>query len=197
MNGIANNPIDYFRTLFDEAGRHKGIKEPGVVNLATASRDGMPSNRMVLLKDFDEDGFVFYTNLHSHKGQHLDENPFASMCFYWEPLSKQVRIEGYVVAVDDAEADAYFASRPLKSRIGAWASRQSQPLDHPKTLLKAIARHTARFAMQDVPRPDFWSGFRLVPCYMEFWQKGDYRVHERVCYVRDEPGQWQSQLLYP
>lgn len=194
---FVENPMLTFKEWFEEASNHGDIKEVNAVNLATASRDGMPSNRMVLLKDYDDNGFVFYTNLNSHKGRQLKENPFASMCFYWEPLSKQVRIEGFVSDVDSKEADAYFASRPLKSRIGAWASKQSQPLDSQAALLKEIAKQTARFATQDVPRPEHWSGFCLVPCYMEFWQKGDYRVHQRLSYMRDEADNWQSQLLYP
>ncbi|MCB2081940.1 MAG: pyridoxamine 5'-phosphate oxidase [Rickettsiales bacterium] len=193
----AENPFITFSEWFEEASHHKDIKEANAVNLATASRDGLPSNRMVLLKDYNEEGFVFYTNLNSHKGKQLKENPFAAMCFYWEPLSKQVRIEGFVINVDAAEADAYFASRPFKSQIGAWASKQSQPLDSQATLLKEIAKQTARFATQDVPRPEHWSGFRLVPCYMEFWQKGEYRLHQRLSYVCDEGNNWKSQLLYP
>ena len=197
VSTLPEEAFSTFKAWFEEASGHKDIKEANAVNLATACRDGMPSNRMVLLKDYDEEGFVFYTNLNSHKGRQLKENPFASMCFYWEPISKQVRIEGFVVDVDATEADEYFASRPLKSRIGAWASKQSQPLDSQATLMKEIARQTARFVTQDVPRPEHWSGFRLVPCYMEFWQKGDYRVHQRISYLCDEEGNWKSQLLYP
>lgn len=197
MGSIPENPIAYFKDWFDEASKNKSVKEANAVNLATATRDGHPSNRMVLLKQYDENGFVFYTNLNSRKGQHLKENSFASLCFYWEALCKQVRIEGQVSAVSDAEADEYFASRPLKSRIGAWASKQSQPLDSQATLLKEVAKQTLRFASQNVPRPDFWSGFCLMPHYIEFWQKGEYRVHQRLNYIKDEKGCWQSQLLYP
>lgn len=186
-----------FKAWFEEASNHKDIKEANAVNLATACRDGMPSNRMVLLKGYDEEGFAFYTNLNSHKGRQLKENPFASMYFYWEPISKQVRIEGFVVDVDATETDEYFSSRPLKNRIGALASKQSQPLDSQATLMKEIAKQTARFVTQDVPHSDHWSGFRLVPCYMEFWQKGDYHVHQRISYVRDEEDNWKSELLYP
>lgn len=197
MSESFDDPIAYFGQWFDEATRHKDIAEPNVMNLATASCEGAPSNRMVLLKDYNQKGFVFYTNLESRKGEHLRENPHASLCFYWEALSKQVRIEGNVVAVSQKEADAYFASRPLKSRVGAWASMQSQPLDHPKTLLKEIAKQTARFVTGDVPRPPYWSGFCLVPNRIEFWQKGEYRIHERLCFTCDADGTWQKQLLYP
>lgn len=186
-----------FQSWFKEANSHKDIKEANAVNLATACRDGMPSNRMVLLKDYDEEGFVFYTNRNSYKGWQLRENPFASLCFYWEPLAKQVRIEGFVADVDVEEADEYFASRPLKSRIGAWASSQSQPLDSQATLMKEIVKQTVRFATQNVPRPEHWSGFRLVPCYVEFWQKGDFRIHQRRSYVLNEEDHWETHLLYP
>ncbi len=197
MGEVIKNPIEHFTAWFNEAENHQDIKEANAVSLATTCRDGLPSNRMVLLKDYDEKGFVFYTNLNSYKGEQLKENPFAAMCFYWEALARQVRIEGYVVDVDEEEADEYFASRPFKSRVGAWASKQSQPLDSHAALLKEVAKQTVRFATQDVPRPEFWSGFRLVPCYMEFWQKGEYRIHDRVCYLKNENDHWHRQLLYP
>lgn len=191
------DPIDYFGQWFDEAQQCKDISEANAVSLATTSSDNKPSNRMVLLKGYDKEGFSFYTNLGSRKALQLEETPFAAMCFYWEPLGKQVRIEGHVVAVSDEQADEYFASRPLKSRMGAWASKQSQPLESQAILLKEFAKQTVRFATQEVPRPPFWSGYRLVPNRMEFWQKGEYRLHERLCYLLDESGNWRTELLYP
>jgi pyridoxamine 5'-phosphate oxidase len=197
MSQPPQDPLLLFKEWFEKARSHKYIKEANAVNLATASAAGKPSNRMVLLKDFSEEGFVFYTNLQSHKGTQLAENPFAAMCFYWEPLGYQVRIEGHIVAVDAQTADRYFASRPLKSRIGAWASKQSRPLESAGALLKNIAKQTARFISEDVPRPPFWSGFCLVPSQMEFWQKAEYRVHSRLRYTKNADGQWQNDLLYP
>ena len=197
MADIPENPIDYFSDWFEQASNHKGIEEANAVNVSTATSNGLPSSRMVLLKSFDHSGFVFYTNLGSRKAQQLKQNPHAAMCFYWEPLARQVRIEGQVLAVDSKQADHYFKSRPFKSRIGAWASKQSQVLDHQNTLLKEIAKQAARYVAKDVPRPPFWSGFCLRPNYFEFWQRGEYRLHKRHSYDRDENGQWQSHLLYP
>ncbi len=197
MSDDYSNPIDHFADWYRLACENKHIEEANAMNLATASASGMPTSRMVLLKAFDENGFVFYTNLNSRKGQQLKVNPLAALCFYWEPLARQVRIEGQVVVVDDEQADEYFASRPFKSKIGAWASRQSQPLDHQKTLLKEIAKQTAKYVTKTVPRPVFWSGFCLLPDRIEFWQRGEYRLHRRQSYELDESGQWQAQLLYP
>ncbi len=191
------SPIEHFTQWFEEAKQQKTIKDPNAVNLATVSPEGKPASRMVLLKDFDENGFVFYTNLGSRKAQHLHNNPHAAMCFYWEILGKQVRIEGSITSVSDTEADAYFHSRALKSRIGAWASKQSRPLESRATLMKEVAKQTARFAVQDVPRPEFWSGFRLKPTHVEFWQNGEFRIHDRTCYTANNDGTWSKQLLYP
>lgn len=192
-----NDPISLFRDWFEAASQHPDIKEANAVNLATAWKNAAPSNRMVLLKDYDEHGFVFYTNLESRKGRQLAENPAAAMCFYWEPMGRQLRIEGRITPVTAEEADAYFASRALQSRIGAWASQQSRPLESQATLMKEVAKQAARFVTQEVPRPEYWSGFRLEPNYMEFWQRGEFRLHDRLSFTRDESGQWQSQLLYP
>ena len=197
MNAIPENPIDYFKEWFEQAGQHKGIAEANAVNVSTATSDGLPSSRMVLLKSFDDSGFVFYTNLGSRKAQQLKQNPNAAMCFYWEPLDRQVRIEGKVIAVDANQADDYFASRPFKSKIGAWASKQSQLLDHQSTILKEITKLAARYVAQDVPRPSFWSGYCLQPSYFEFWQRGEYRLHRRHSFQQDKNGHWQTQLLYP
>ena len=197
MGNDYSNPIDHFTNWYQHACECKHIEEANAVNLATASATGMPTSRMVLLKTFTESGFVFYTNLGSRKAQQLSANPLAALCFYWEPLARQVRIEGRVTAVDDEQADEYFSSRPFKSKIGAWSSKQSQPLDHQKTLLKEIASQTVKYATKNVPRPSFWSGFCLAPNRVEFWQRGEYRIHQRQCYMRDENGQWEMQLLYP
>ncbi len=194
MSSVASDPFALFGQWYTEA---EGVmEEANAVCLATATPDGRPSARMVLLKDWDAQGFVFYTNTESRKGLELATNPFAALCFYWEPLSKQVRIEGAVVPASAEESDRYFHSRPLKSRIGAWASRQSRPLTGKSELLAEVAKQTARFVTEDVPRPPFWSGFRLIPERMEFWQKGEFRIHDRHLFTREDTG-WRHGLLYP
>lgn len=190
------NPFDLFGIWFAEANAHPAIEEANAMCLATATLHGLPSARMVLMKDWDARGFVFFTNLESRKGQEIASNPNAALCFYWEPLSKQVRIEGRLVPVSTEEADAYFHSRPLKSRIGAWASKQSRPMEGRAALMAEVAKHAAKFVTDDVPRPPFWSGFRLNPERMEFWQKGEFRIHDRHCFTREEES-WAHQLLYP
>jgi pyridoxamine 5'-phosphate oxidase len=150
----------------------------------------------VLLKEFDERGFVFYTNLESRKSGELKQNPKAALCFYWMPLERQVRIEGDIERVSDSQADAYFATRHRDSQIGAWSSKQSQELASPNNLLQAIADNMARFEGGPVPRPPFWSGWRLVPRKIEFWQQGDFRLHDRKIFFRDD-GKWQVSHLYP
>jgi len=191
-----NNPFEHFDRWFKEAKENKNIKEPEAMNIATATKDGAPSSRMVLLKDYDEKGFVFYTNLESRKGGELEQNPKASLCFYWQAVGRQIRVEGDVVAVSDEEADAYFNSRHLKSRVGAWASKQSRPLKNKSELLKRVAEYGAKLAVGKIERPPFWSGFRIVPNRLEFWQAGEYRVHDRVCYTLKDD-KWESGLLYP
>jgi pyridoxamine 5'-phosphate oxidase len=190
------DPFEHFENWFNQAKQHKGIKEAEAMNLATASKDGTPSNRMVLLKDYNQDGFVFYTNLESRKGRELKENPKASLCFYWAAMDRQIRIEGDVNPVSNDEADEYFHSRPIKSRVGAWASRQSRPLKSKSDLVKSVAQYGAKMATGKVERPPFWSGFRIVPNRIEFWQAGEYRIHDRVCYTLKN-GKWESGLLYP
>ncbi|MEQ8743207.1 pyridoxamine 5'-phosphate oxidase [Parasphingorhabdus sp.] len=194
---MTEDPFELFGQWYREAEQCKEIADASAVNLATASRSGAPSSRMVLLKGFDQDGFVIFTNLKSRKGKELEKNGQAALCFYWAPLARQVRIEGSVVPVNDEEADQYFGSRPLKSRIGAWASRQSEPLESRTTLLKQVVIQTARFAQGEVDRPAFWSGFRIVPDRMEYWTNGEYRLHDRIVYTRDMDGCWQHGLLYP
>lgn len=190
-----DDPIVLFRAWMTEAE----AAEPGLANsaaLATATPDGKPSVRMVLIKGAGEDGFAFYTNLGSRKANELDANPHAALCLHWKSLSRQVRIEGPTERVDDAEADTYFASRDRASRIGAWASKQSQPLGGRFDLEKQVVRYTARFAVGAVPRPEFWSGYRLRAVRIEFWTERPFRLHERLQYDRDGDS-WTQQALYP
>ncbi len=176
-------------------------KEPNDANalcLATVDADGMPDARMVLLKDFDERGFVFYTNTLSAKGRELAANPKAAMVFHWKSIRRQVRLRGGVSPVSEAEADAYFASRARDSRIGAWASKQSQPLESRFALEKRVAAKAAKFGLGPVPRPPFWSGYRLIPVQMEFWRDRPFRLHDRLQFFRANPeAPWQSRRLYP
>lgn len=166
------------------------------MSLATATKDGFPSVRIVLLKGVSEKGFDFYTNLNSRKGRELADNPHAALCFHWKTLNKQIRIEGDISNIADDEADAYFASRPRASRIGAWASKQSQPMSDRFEFEKRIAKFTAKFNIGDIPRPDFWSGFRLKPRRLEFWQEQKFRLHDRSVY-RFEDDQWSQEKIYP
>ncbi|OFW81077.1 MAG: pyridoxamine 5'-phosphate oxidase [Alphaproteobacteria bacterium RIFCSPLOWO2_01_FULL_40_26] len=192
---MSNNPITIFDQWFTEAKKHD-IQECEAVNLATATKDGVPSNRTVLLKEYDEFGFVFFTNLESRKGLELKENPFVSLCFYWKELGKQVRIEGRANQVSDKEATEYFDSRPLQSRIGAHVSQQSRVIKSDFDLVKEVAKKTAEMIGKKVERPAYWSGFRVTPHKIEFWQKGNFRVHRRHLY-RLEDGVWEMELLYP
>ena len=191
----AENPYELFAEWLAEAGRTEP-SDPNAVAVATATPDGKPSLRMVLMKGFDERGFVFYTNLGSRKAEQLKNNAHAAMCFHWKSLARQVRIEGAVERVDDVEADEYYASRPRLSQIGAWASKQSQPLTGRFELEARIAEFTAKFNIGTVPRPDFWSGFRLVPNMIEFWQDQKFRLHDRLVYCSDKD-QWKTKRLYP
>lgn len=197
MTAPADNPFTLFEQWFADASGHPGIEEANAVCLATATPDGRPSSRMVLMKGWDRRGFLLFTNMESRKGKELAANPHAALCFYWEALARQVRVEGVVTPASTEESDAYFHSRPLKSRIGAWASKQSQPLESKTALMADVAIQAARFVTQDVPRPPFWSGFRLVPERIEFWQKGEFRIHDRHCYTRTGEDTWRHELLYP
>lgn len=170
--------------------------DPTALALATVDPDGMPNVRMVLLKGFDEQGFVFYTNYESAKGRELLSSMKAAMCFHWKSLRRQVRVRGLVETVTDAEADAYYATRPRGSRIGAWASAQSRPLEGRFALEKAVAEYTARYAVGDIPRPKHWSGFRIKPTSIEFWHDRPFRLHDRVLFEADNQG-WSKTRLYP
>lgn len=188
--------IARFQLWLEEAGKSE-INDPSAMSLATADANGMPSVRMVLLKHADEAGFVFYTNLGSQKSHELAVNPQAGLCFHWKSLQKQVRIQGQAQRVSDAEADAYFASRARDSRIGAWASKQSQPMQGRFELEKRVAEKALRFNIGNIPRPDFWSGFRIVPSVIEFWEAKPFRLHHREQFVRQGDDSWQGTPLFP
>jgi pyridoxamine 5'-phosphate oxidase len=189
------NPIDKFNIWFQEAAAEE-INDPNAGALATVDALGRPSVRMVLLKGICDGCFVFYTNLESRKGQQLKRNPYVSLCFYWKSVRRQIRIEGKATQVSDAEADAYFATRPVGAQIGAWASKQSSPLSDRSELEEALAKYALQFGDNPVPRPSYWSGFKIEPNYIEFWQEQPFRLHDRLAYVRDETG-WQQMQLYP
>jgi len=166
--------------------------------LATVDADGLPDVRMVLLKEAEPSGFVFYTNAESAKGEELRSNPKAAGVLHWKSLRRQIRFRGPVERVSDAEADAYFASRALQSRLGAWASQQSRPLESRFALETAVAKYAAKFAFGEVPRPPYWVGYRVLPVYLEFWSNGAFRLHDRIVFRRDAPGApWRKERLYP
>jgi pyridoxamine 5'-phosphate oxidase len=199
MTDLYAEALATFAGLFEEAKQGSEI-EPNAMTVATATPDGRPSARTLLLKSFDQRGFVFYTHRHSRKGVELETNPRTALLFLWRSLREagiQVRIEGQVQGVSEAEADAYFASRPRLSQIGAWASRQSQTLASREEFEARVAEAQARFEGRDVPRPDGWSGFRVVPDLIEFWYGAQFRLHERWCYESDHAGQWSKRMLFP
>ncbi len=196
-NAPFSMPFDLAQEWLAEAEASE-VNDPTAMALATVNPDGRPSLRMVLLKGCDENGFVFYTNFESRKGEELLSNPNASLLFHWKSLRRQIRVEGKVEVVSNEEADAYFASRPRVSRIGAWASKQSRPMEGRFEFEAEIARYTAKFGAGDIPRPDFWSGFRLVPDYFEFWRDRKYRLHERKTFeLEDNSAGWKTHQIYP
>ena len=191
------DPIQLFKVWMDEAKKTEP-NDPNAVALATSDKKNLPSVRMVLLKDFNEYGFVFYTNLNSQKGIELKENPNASMCFHWKSLLRQVRISGSVSLVSDKVADQYYNTRGYESRIGAWASKQSKVLSSRDELINSIEDYKKKFNDQNnVPRPSHWSGWNLSPLTIEFWLDGDSRIHERLKYSKDNDGIWTQSLLSP
>jgi len=189
------DPMARFAEIFAQV-KKVVLPEPTAMTLATVSADGRPSARLVLLKEFDERGFVFYTNLESRKGRELATNPHAALCFHWPPLEQQVRVEGRVEKVSEAEADVYFATRPRGAQIGAWASKQSRILATREELETRVKVLEEKYAGREVPRPPFWSGFRVVPERIEFWQSRASRLHDRTVYSRQNDG-WIVDKLYP
>lgn len=192
-----SDPLALFRDWYAEAAKSEP-NDPDAVALATVGPDGTPSARMVLLKGYDPAGFVFYTNYESRKGQQLQAHTKAALLFHWKSLRRQVRLEGPVSQTTPQEADAYFASRARGSQIGAWASEQSRPLESRFALEKRVAEYTAKHLIGTVPRPAHWSGFRLQPLLIEFWQDGAFRLHDRLEYRRPTPGEpWTTRTLFP
>jgi pyridoxamine 5'-phosphate oxidase len=192
-----NDPFELFEKWFQEA-KKKEINDPNALALGTASKEGIPSVRMVLLKGFDKNGFVFYTNLNSRKGNEIKENPNASMCFHWKSLLRQIRIVGTLEQVDDKIADNYYNSRAYESRIGAWASKQSSVLKNRDELFNALENFKKKYNDKDnVPRPSHWSGWNLIPSNIEFWLDGDNRIHERLKYNLDKNNDWVKSILSP
>lgn len=193
----STEPFRLFSEWYKDAEQSEP-NDPNALALATVDKSGMPNVRMVLLKDFDEQGFVFYTNYESQKGCEILSSEKAAMCFHWKSLRRQIRVRGPVEKVSDAEADAYYQSRPRGSRIGAWASKQSRPLESRFALEKAVAEYTARFAIGEIPRPEHWSGFRIKPTTIEFWHDRPFRLHDRLIFKRDTPqDEWTTEKFYP
>jgi pyridoxamine 5'-phosphate oxidase len=195
MNRPYQEAVARFREWL-AAAADTDLAEPTAMTLATVDARGRPAARTVLLKQIDERGFVFYTNTHSRKGSHLDQNPGAALCFFWPPLLRQVLVEGVAARVPDADADAYWATRPRLSQIGAWASKQSELLDSRETMERRLDKFLQRHADEPVPRPPHWTGYRVEPTLIEFWQSRTGRLHERERYWL-EAGSWRKSLVYP
>jgi pyridoxamine 5'-phosphate oxidase len=191
----ASEPFTLFQSWMEEA-KASEPNDPNAMALATVDEHGLPDVRMVLLKSADESGFVFYTNTESNKGRELLGQPKAALVIHWKSLRRQIRVRGLVTMVSDQEADEYFQSRPRDSRIGAWASQQSRPLESRFALEKSVALHAAKYALGDVPRPPYWTGFRIVPVYIEFWHDRPFRLHDRIAFTREGDG-WMRNRLYP
>lgn len=189
------SPIAHIVEWLAEAEKKEAL-EPAAMSVATVDAEGRPSLRMVLLRGIDERGLVFYTNLTSRKADDIRANAHVALCLHWKSMARQVRVEGVAAQVDDAEADAYFASRPRDSQIGAWASKQSHVLEGRFALEARVAKYAARYAIGAVPRPEFWSGFRVTPRRIEFWEDRPFRLHERTLWELDD-GAWSSRKLYP
>ena len=196
MSDLTIDPIVQFSDWFNDA-KSKETKNPEAMTLATSTSDGRPSARMVLLKEFSTDGFIFYTNLNSNKALELSENPQAALCFYWRSISRQVRIEGPIIRVSEQRADTYFATRSRGSKIGAWASDQSSALVNRNLLDQRVKDYESKFSGEEIPRPPFWSGYQLKPNLIEFWTERDNRIHERQLFKLDESSVWQVSSLYP
>jgi pyridoxamine 5'-phosphate oxidase len=191
-----NDPFAHFQTWMAEA-EDSEPSDPNAMTVVTATPDGRPSGRTILLKGVDPRGFVFYTNKQSRKADELAANTAISLLFFWKSLGRQIRIEGVVEPVTDAEADAYYATRPRISRLGAWASDQSRPLATRAELERRLAEYDARYPGEDIPRPPHWSGYRVIPAYFEFWQNMPFRLHDRTIYERAAGGGWTSGKLFP
>jgi len=191
------NPIELFKDWFNEAKKTE-INDPNVFTLATADTNGVPSARMILLKGYDQNGFIFYTNFNSKKSSDLKKNPNASLCFHWKSLLRQIRISGKVSKVSDKESDSYYKTRPYDSKIGAWASKQSSVLKNREELIKLIGDFKKKYPNENnVPRPDYWSGWRLDPNSIEFWLDGKNRIHQRLKYIKNDNNNWEKVLLNP
>lgn len=195
--GVSDEPFKLFAAWLKDAESSEP-NDPTALSLATVDEHGMPNVRMVLLKGFEDGGFTIYTNFESQKGRELLASKKAAMCFHWKSLRRQIRVRGNVSVVSDADADAYYASRPRGSRIGAWASKQSRVLESRFALEKAVAEYTAKYPVGDIPRPEYWSGFRLEPVSIEFWHDRKFRLHDRIVFSRNSAGEpWSKTRLYP
>lgn len=195
-HNIGTDPFALFHQWFEEA-KSSEPSDPDAACLSTADKEGRPSARMVLVRKADANGFVFFSNETSRKGQQMTANPNAALCYHWKSRGRQVRIEGRVEHTSAQESDAYFSSRHRSSRIGAWASLQSQPLESREALLKRVADIEKKYDGNDVPRPDHWHGFRIVPTRIEFWQEGEFRLHDRFIFTRDTNGAWRVERQHP
>lgn len=190
-----DNPFEQFEIWFKQV-LEENFLEPNAMVLSTATKEGIPSARVVLLKRFDKEGFIFFTNYNSQKGREIDENPNASLLFYWDKLERQVRINGLVVKIQPEESDEYFQTRPYLAKIGVWASKQSEPLKSRFALLREVVRYSLKFPHY-VPLPPFWGGYKLIPYFFEFWQGRKSRLHDRISYRKNPDGSWTKQRLSP
>jgi pyridoxamine 5'-phosphate oxidase len=195
QDGWGSDPFDLFNEWFHEAASQEAT-DPNAMALATVGPDGRPAVRMVLLKSLQDNNFLFYTNTQSRKGQEITQNPAVALCFYWKTLNRQVRVEGPASLISPEEADAYFASRPIGAQLGAWASHQSSPLESRDVLEERLSTYALQFGDDPIPRPPYWSGFRIAPTHIEFWQDRPFRLHDRILYTRTH-NTWTLTRLYP